>query len=68
MGNRTEAARALAERIALQERVAEMAAEIAAEAERLGRTDSAELLWTLVRRSRIAALKLRARMERGHEA
>jgi hypothetical protein len=62
MRTRTEATRSLAERIALQERVAQRAAEIAEEAERLGQTDSANLLWMLVRRSRIAALKLRARM------
>ena len=67
MRNRTDAARSLAERAALQERVAAMAAEVAAEAERLDQTDSADLLWMLVRRSRIAALKLRARMEHTQE-
>ena len=49
------------ERASLQERVAEMAAEVAREAERTGQIDSADLLWVLVRRSRVNAMKLRAR-------
>ena len=56
--------RTLLERAALQERIAELAAEVAQEAERSGQADSADILWVLVRRSRINALKLRARTHR----
>jgi hypothetical protein len=65
MGYRgTDELRALIERAALQDRIAEMAAEVAQEAERIGQADSANMLWVLVRRSRINAMKLRARTYR----
>ena len=53
----------LLERAALQDRTAEMAAETAREAERTGKTDSAQALWMVALRCRVHALKLRAEAE-----
>jgi hypothetical protein len=58
---RPDKLRSLIERAALQDRIAEMAAEVAQEAERIGQTESANILWVLVRRSRVNAMTLRAR-------
>ena len=48
---------------AAQDRAAEMAAETAREAERTGKTDSAQALWMVAVRCRVRALKLRAEAE-----
>ena len=48
------------ERAAVQERTAELAADLARHAEQLGEQKTAEIAWMVVRRSRILALKLRA--------
>ena len=50
----------LLERAALQERTAEMAAELAEEAERTGHGEIAAAMWTRVRRCRVQSLQLRA--------
>ena len=52
---------ALLERAAVQERAAEMAIELAREAESTGQAESAQILWMLVLRCRTRALKLYAR-------
>jgi hypothetical protein len=51
---------ALIWRAALQDRTAEMAADIAHEADHTRQVDSAEFMWRLVQRCRVRALKLRA--------
>jgi hypothetical protein len=51
---------ALIWRAALQDRTAEMAADIAHEAVYTRQADSAEFMWRLVHRCRARALKLRA--------
>ena len=48
------------ERAALRDRTAEMAAEVAEEAERTGQMDAANAMWELAHRCRVLALKLRA--------
>jgi hypothetical protein len=50
----------LLERAALRDRTAEMAAEVARDAKRAGQADAADAMWTLARRCRVKALKLRA--------
>jgi hypothetical protein len=50
----------LLERAAWQDRAAEMAAEVAQEAERTGVMGTADRMWRLVRRCRIRAIRLRA--------
>jgi hypothetical protein len=50
----------LVERAAWQDRAAEMAAEVAQEADRTGLTCTADRMWRLVRRCRIRAIQLRA--------
>ena len=47
------------ERIAVQERTAELAAEVAHEADRTGQTETADTMWKVVRRCRVEAIKLR---------
>jgi len=51
---------ALLERAALQEHTAEMAAEVALEAERTGQNKTSEVMWEMARRCHVRALKLRA--------
>jgi len=48
------------ERAAVQERTAELAAEVAQEADRTGQKIAAEAMSTLVRRCRVTALMMRA--------
>ena len=50
----------LLERAAWQDRAAEMAAEVAEEADRTGLTSTADRMWRLVRCCRIRAIQLRA--------
>ena len=50
----------LVERAAWQDHAAEMAAEIAQEADRTGLTGTADWMWQMVRRCRIRAIQLRA--------
>ena len=50
----------LLERAAWQDRAAELAAEVAEEADRTGLTSTADRMWRLVRRCRIRAIQLRA--------
>ena len=50
----------LLERAAWQDRAAQMAAEVAQEADRIGSTGTADRMWRLVRRCRIRAIQLRA--------
>ena len=57
----------LLERAALKDRTAEMAAEVAGEAERAGQTETANKLWLLARRCRVHALELRGRAVAGRE-
>ncbi|HEX2137014.1 MAG TPA: hypothetical protein VHG30_14115 [Microvirga sp.] len=52
--------RSLIRRAAVQERVAGNAAEVARAADRAGQAASADVFWTIARRSRVQALKLRA--------
>ena len=49
----------LVKRTVLQDRVAERAAEIARHADEIGDADTADILWRVVRRSRVQTLKLR---------
>ena len=57
--HRIEDIHSLLERAALQDRTAEMAAEVADEAERTGQVSAAKPMWELARRCRVLALKLR---------
>ena len=61
--HRLQDAYTLLERALVQERAAEMAAEVAQEAEHTGQKESAEMLWALVLRCRVHALKLRAQAQ-----
>jgi hypothetical protein len=61
--HRVKDSNSLLVKAAAQDRVAEMAAETAREAERTGQTDSAQALWMVALRCRVHALKLRAEAE-----
>lgn len=59
MNDRLAELRSLVKRPAVQEHIAAVAAKAAQEADRKGKVELADLLWSFVRRTRISAMRLR---------